>query len=266
MEVEEMLKKWFDRTYDLLEKPSQQNDQRTELEDTVNASISVVENYLWAIVKLLDKRQTRQHILPAKALLRCFYQLTSRITWILMGASVDERQNRMKRLEKKSLEDELKLSEQICGVFENDVRKSTTDVLDKHGKAREVASKRIECLKSCLRKGLPSPIQILKEVVEGEYGTPNEAPSASELIPIVGWPNLHKAVHPDHLVLNYTISRSENGTVYDGDTRENIDDLTYECCVCVHRFLKEIYSFYDLVDFEKIDNEFRELGDAVASR
>ena len=73
-------------------------------------------------------------------------------------------------------------------------------------------------------------------------------------------------MHPDHLVLNFTISNSENGPIYDGDITENIDDLKYECCVCVHRFLKEIYEFYGLMNFEKIDSDFRDLGNVFVSR
>ena len=265
METEEILKKWFDGTYDLLEKHFQQNRQSTELEDTVNASISVVQNYLWSILKLLNKNQVDQHILPAMALLRCLYQLTSRIIWILIGSTDSERCDRLTCLEKKALEDQLKLTEKILKVFKNDKRENTRDALKKYEMAREAMAKRRECLKSCGTKRLPIQEQILEEVFKGVYGEPRKGPGASKLIPIAGWSNLHKAVHPDHLALNFTISNSENGLIYDGDIKENIDGLKYECCVCIHRFLKEVYKFYGLMNFEKIDSDFRELGNMFVS-
>ena len=266
MRIEQLLKKWFDDTCDHLEKHFQQDRQKTELEDTVNASISVVQNYLWSILKLLDKNQVDQHILPAMALLRCLYQLTSRITWILIGINNGERENRIKRLERDSLRNEMKLIEQTLEVYKNDERQNTRDALKKYEMAREAMAKRIELLKSCGTKELPHPIQILEKVFKEEYGVPNEGPGASELIPIAGWQRLHKAVHPDYLVLNFTIFNSEGGLSYNGDIKENIDDLKYECCVCVHRFLKEVYKFYKFKDFDKIDNDFKKLGNAIVLR
>lgn len=266
MEIEQILKNWFDETCDHLEKHFQQHSQKTELEGTVNASITVVQNYLWSILKLLDKNQVDQHILPAMALLRCLYQLTSRITWILMGINDGERENRIKRLERDSLRDELKLIEQILEAYKNDERQNTRDALKKYKMAQENMTERLECLKSCGTKGLPEQIRILKEVFKGEYGVPNKGPGASELIPIAGWRRLHKSVHPDYLVLNYTIFNSEGGLFYYGDIKENIDDLKYECCVCVHRFLKEVYKFYEFKDFGKIENNFIRLGNAIVSK
>ena len=266
MKIEQILTNWFDETYNLLEKHSQEDRQGTELEGTVKASISVVQNYLWSILKLLDKNQQDQHILPAKALMRSLYQLTSRITWVLMGESVVECQDRIKRLEKQSLEEELKLTEMILDVYKNDPRENTKDALKKYEEAREVLLKRIEYLKSFGTKGLSPQPQILENVFKGEYGVSNKGPDASELIPIAGWRKLHNAVHPDYVVLNFTISNSEDGLTYYGDIKENVDDLKYECCVCVHRFLKEIYKFYGFVNFDKIDKDFRELGNAVVSR
>jgi len=144
MEIEQTLKNWFDGTCDLLEDHFQEHRQKTQLENTVNASVSVVQNYFWSILKLLDKNQADQHIQPAKALLRCLYQLTSRITWILMGTSAVEPQDRIERLEKKSLEDEIRLTEEILGVYEDDVRGNTRDALKRHEMAREGFLKRIE--------------------------------------------------------------------------------------------------------------------------
>jgi len=266
MEVEQTLKNWFDGTCDLMEGHFQEHRQETQLENTVNASVSVVQNYLWSILKLLDRNQADQHILPAKALLRCLYQLTSRMTWILMGASADERKDRIEQLEKKSLEDESKLAGRILEVYKNDARENTRIALQRHEKARRDFSKRIENLNTCGTERLPSPIEILKEVFGGEYGEPREGPGASELVPIRGWPDLHKAVHPDYIALNSTISNSENAQSYDGDTREDVAGIKYECCACVHRFLKEIYKFYGFVNFDTIDNDFRELGNAIVSR
>jgi len=261
-----LLKKWFDDTRDHLEKHFQQHRQKTELENTVNASISVVQNYLWSILKLLDKNQVDQHILPAMALLRCLYQLTSRITWILMGINDGVRENRVKLLERKSLMDELNLIKQILKIYENDERQNTRDALKEYEMALEAMAEKIEGLKSCGTEILPEPTQILKEVFKGEYGVPNERPGASEIIPIAGWRRLHKTVHPDYLVLNFTIFNSEDGLSYYGDIKENIEDLKYECCVCVHRFLKEVYNFYKFNDFDKIDNDFKKLGNAIVSR
>lgn len=266
MEIEQLLQNWFDETFDHLKKHFQQQSQRTNLEDAVNASISVLQNYVWSILKLLDKNQPEQHILPAIALLRCLYQLTSRITWILMGIGDAERQNRMERLERDSLSQELKLIEQTLEVFGNDERKNTRDALKKYEMARENIAKRIEHLKSSGTKGLPPPMRILEEVFKGQYGVTSEGPGASELIPIAGWQRLHKGVHPDYLVLNLTIFDSEAGLSYHGDIEEDIDYLKYQCCVCVHRLLKEIYKFYGFLNFDKIDNDFRELCYAIISR
>lgn len=266
MEIEQMLKSWFDQTCDHLEEHFHQHSQNTKLEDTVNASVSVVQNYLWSILKLLDKNQSDQHILPAMALLRCLYQLTSRINWILIGINDSERENRIKRLERDSLRDELKLIEQTLEVYKNDERQNTRDVLKKYEIARKAMAEEIERLKSCGTKELPRPIQILEKVFKEEYGVPNEGPGASKLIPIAEWRRLHKAVHPDYLVLNFTIFSSEGGLSYNGDIKENIDDLKNECCVCIHRFLKEVYKFYKFNDFDKIDNDFRKLGNTIVSR
>jgi len=266
MEIEQMLKNWFDETCDHLEKHFQQHSQKTELEDTVNASITVVQNYLWSILKLLDKNQVDQHILPAMALLRCLYQLTSRITWILIGPTDSERWDRLKCLKKKSLEDQKSLIEKILEVFEDDKRHNTRDVLNKYKEDREAMKERIDYLKSCGVGDMPQPLQVLKEAFEGVYPRPREGPDASETIPLAGWRRLHKAVHPDYLVLESTILNSGGSLLYDGDINENIDDLRYEFCVCVHRFLKEVYKFYKFKDFEKIDNDFKKLGNAIVSR
>lgn len=266
MKIEQTLKNWFDETCNHLEKHFQQHSQKTKLEDTVNASIAVVQNYLWSILKLLDKNQVDQHILPAMALLRCLYQLTSRITWILIGSTDSERCDRLKRLEKSSLEDQKGLTEKILEVFENDKRHDTRDVLNEHKKDLGAMKERIDYLDSCGTQNMPKPLEVLKEAFEGVYGQPREGPDVSKTTPLAAWPRLHKAVHPDYLVLESTIFNSEGSVLYDGDVNENIDDLRYECCVCVHRFLKEVYEFYKFRDFDKIDNDFRRLRNAIVSR
>jgi len=183
-----------------------------------------------------------------------------------MGINDGVRENRVKLLERKSLMDELNLIKQILKIYENDERQNTRDALKEYEMALEAMAEKIEGLKSCGTEILPEPTQILKEVFKGEYGVPNERPGASEIIPIAGWRRLHKTVHPDYLVLNFTIFNSEDGLSYYGDIKENIEDLKYECCVCVHRFLKEVYNFYKFNDFDKIDNDFKKLGNAIVSR
>jgi len=266
MEIEQILKSWFDDTYDHLEKRFSQSNQMSELEGAINPSISVVENYLWGILKLLDKNQAHQHILPAMALLRCLYQLTSRITWIMMGANDGERESRIRRLEKDSLQWELKYVKKVLDAFKSDKRPSTRDYMKDYEMARDSMEKRIESLESTITRKLPTPTQILEEVFAGEYGAPNEGPGASELIPVRAWGTLHKTVHPDDLVLNLTVLDSEDSLIYDGDVKEDIERLKYECCVCVQRFLKEVYKFYGLENFDKIENDFVELTNAIVSR
>jgi len=266
MDIEQILKSWFDDTYDHLEKRFSQSNQMSELEGAINPSISVVENYLWGILKLLDKNQAHQHILPAMALLRCLYQLMSRITWILMGIDDGERENRIRCLERDSLQTELNFVRPVLDAFRNDTRPSTRDYMKDYEMARDFIEKRIESLESTGTRKLPTPTQMLEEVFAGEYGAPNKGPGASELIPIAGWRKLHKAVHPDYLVLYLTVLDSEDSLIYDGDVKEDIGRLKYECCVCAQRFLKEIYKFYGLADFGKIDKDFVELGNAVVSR
>jgi len=261
MEIEQKAKNWFDKTMDLLESRFSNGIIANDLEDAVNSSVAIVSNYASSVFSVLEGERK----LPAMALLRSLYQLTSRLTWILKGSDDSDRRGRLERLEKTSLKDELKLINGILDVFKNDKRENTIEALSEHDNTRSKIEQRINELDKRGVKGMPQALQILKEVFEGVYGQPDEGPDASETIPLAAWPRLHKAVHPDHTILKSTIFNSRDYLLYDGDVvNEDTDGLRYECCVCIHRFLKEIYNFYKF-DFQKIDNEFLELGHMIVN-
>lgn len=262
MQIEQDVKNWFDETMDLLESRFSNGIIANDLEVAVNSSVAIVSNYASSVFGVLEEGRK----LPAMALLRSLYQLTSRLTWILKGSDDSDRHSRLERLEKESRKDELKLIREIQDVFKCDMRKNTIKALSEHDNARVKIEQRIKELENRGVKGMPQPLQILKEVFEGVYGRPKEGPDVSETISIAAWRRLHKAVHPDYIVLESTILNSKGYRSYDGDVvNEDINELRYECCVCIHRFLKEIYNFYKF-DFHKIDNEFLELGRMIVNK
>ncbi|MBW8041833.1 MAG: hypothetical protein FVQ85_17795 [Planctomycetes bacterium] len=262
MEIEQKANNWFDETMDLLESRFSNVIISNDFEKAVSSSVSLVLTYAKSVFCVLKEGEK----LPAMALLRSLYQLTSRLTWILIGLDDLDRRDRLERLEKESLKDELKLQDEIQDVFKNDKRETTIETLCEYDNARVKIEQRINELGNRGVKGMPQPLQILKEVFKGVYGQPNEGPDASETIPIAAWTKLHKAVHPDYLILMSTIFTSGDGVLnFNGDIDVDIDVLRYECCVCVHRFLKEIYNFYEF-DFHKIDNEFLELGQMIVNK
>ena len=260
MQIEQNVKNWFDKTMELLETRFSNGIIANDLEDAVNSSVATIAIYVSSVFGILEGGRK----LPAMALLRSLYQLTSRLTWILMSSTDSDRQDRLKRLEKTSLKDELKLLDGILYIFKSDKRGNTLEALKEYNKVRDKIAQRINELENCGVKDMPQPLLVLKEVFNGVYGQPNEGPGASETIPIRAWSGLHKAVHPDYITLKSTILNS-GVRLYHGDVVEDIDRLRYECCVCTHRFLKEIYNFYGF-DFHKIDDEFLKLSRIIADR
>ena len=263
MQIEQDVKNWFDETMDLLESRFSDGIIANDLEDAVNSSVTIVLSYALAMFRVLEVGED----LPAMALLRSLYQFTSRLAWILIGSDDSDRRSRLERLEKTSLKDQLKLIGEIQDVFKNDKRENTIEALSEHDNIRSKIEQRINELDKCgVKKEIPQPLQIFKEVFfEGVYGTPNEGLDASKTIPIAAWKRLHAAVHPDYTILKSTITNSTGCLLYNGKVNEDIDELRYECCVCIHRFLKEIYNFYKF-DFHKIDNEFLELGHRIVNK
>ncbi len=261
MEIEQKAKNWFDETMDLLESRFSDGIIANDLEGAVNSSVTIVLSYALAMFRVLEVGED----LPAMALLRSLYQFTSRLTWILIGSDDSDRRSRLECLEKTSLKGQLRLINGILDVFKNDKRENTIEALSEHDNTRSKIEQRINELDKRGVKEMPQPLQIFKEVFEGVYGTPNEGPGASKIIPIAAWEKLHKAVHPDYTILKSTITNSTGCLLYDGKVNEDIDGLRYECCVCIHRFLKEIYNFYKF-DFQKIDIEFLELGHMIVNK
>ena len=259
MDIEQKAKNWFDETMDLLESQFPNGIIEDDLEYSVNSSVTIVLSYAKSIFRILESGED----LPAMALLRSLYQFTSRLIWILIGSDDSDRHNRLERLEKTSLKDQLNFISEIKNVFENDKRESTIEALSEYDKNRVKIEERIKELDKRSVKGMPQqPSQILKEAFGGVYGQPDEGPDTSGTIPIAAWTRLHKAVHPDYTILKSTITNSTGCRLYNGKVNEDVDGLRYECCVCIHRFLKEIYKFYDL-NFQTIDNEFAELGNMI---
>jgi len=203
--------------------------------------------------------------LPAMALLRSLYQFTSRLTWILIGSDDSDRRGRLECLEKKSLKDELKLINGILVVFKNDKRENTVEALSEYENDRVEIEERIEELDKRNVEKMPGALEILKKAFEEVYDQPDEGPDASETIPIAAWARLNKAVHPDYTILKSTVTNSTGCRLYDGKVNEDVDGLRYECCLCIHRFLKEIYNFYNF-DFQKIHNEFVELTNMIINK
>jgi len=262
MKIEQDVKNWFDETMDLLESRFPNGIIANDLEDAVNSSVTIVLSYASSIFRVLEGGED----LPAMALLRSLYQFTSRLIWILIGSDDSDRRGRLERLEKKSLKDALNLIGEIQEVFKNDTREETIKALNEHNDDSVEIKRWIEELESRDVNGIPQPLQILKEAFEGVYDSPNTAvPQPSETIPIAAWTRLHKAVHPDYTILKSTITNSTGCRLYNGKVNEDVDGLRYQCCVCIHRFLKEIYNFYKF-DFQKIDNEFLELGRMIVNK
>ncbi len=261
MEIEQKAKKWFDETMDLLESRFPNGIIKNDLEDTVNSSVTIVSSYASSIFCVLEGGED----LPAMALLRSLYQFTSRLTWILIGSDDSDRRGRLECLEKKSHKDELKLINGILDVFKNDKRESTIEALSKYGNDRVEIEERIEELDKRNVEEMPGALEILKEAFGGVYGQPDEGPDTSGTIPIAAWARLNKAVHPDYTILKSTVTNSTGCRLYDGRVNEDVDGLRYECCVCIHRFLKEIYKFYDF-NFQTIDKEFAELGNMIINK
>jgi hypothetical protein len=261
MEIEQKVKNWFDETMVLLESRFSKCSIANDLEDVVNSSVSLVLKYALSMFDILEQKRN----LPAMALLRVLYQLISRVTWILMGTDDSVRQSRLERLEKTSLKDQLKLINEILDAFKDDKRETTINVLSEYDRSRKEIEQRIKELNTRNVKEILQPSQILKEVFENIYDQPNGELGASKLIPIKDWLYLHRAIHPDYIILKSAISDSTGCTLYEGDVNENTDMIRYECCVCIHRFLKEIYGFYKF-NFKKIDNEFFELSTLMSNK
>lgn len=261
MEIEQYAKKWFDETMDLLESRFSNVVISNDLENAVNSSVTIVLSYALSMFRVLEEGED----LPAMALLRSLYQFTSRLTWILKGSDDSDRRGRLERLEKTSLKDQLKLMDAIQDVFKNDKRKTTIEQLNRYANDRVEIEQKIKEFDKRKVKEIPQPVQMFKEVFGEVYGQPNEGPDTSKTIPIAAWARLHKAVHPDYTILKSTITNSTGGTLYEGKVNEDVDGLRYECCVCIHRIFKELYSFYDF-NFQTIDNEFKELGNWILNK
>jgi hypothetical protein len=261
METEQILKDRFDKTINQLENRFSDHTRKSVLDATVFASIPMVQNYAWSILKLLN--QEDKHILPAMALLRCLHEFTSRIVWILMGSTQKECEERLRRFEMSTLIAEKRLIKGVLDLYQNQqgLSEEVLNALGKHKTTKVKIEERIEELKASGIAEMPKPLEILK-IVYGAFEkrqNNNGCPPAGEMAAILAWPRLHRAVHPDYLVLKSSISTTDGTQLYNGDVDADIDDLKYECCLCVCRSLQEIYRHYNLENLQKIYDVFSNL-------
>jgi hypothetical protein len=262
MEIEQPLS-WINETLDQLEKCFSGRTGKTELDAIVFASMPMVQNYLSCTLEILERGRK----LPAMALLRCLYQFTSRIAWILMGSTQEECENRLKRLEISALIDEKKLINRILILYPQDQQKTAEVVcaIKEHNASKVKIEGRIKELDDSGVKEAPVPLEILKDVygIFGKKLNHNGCPPVEEMAAIVTWPRLHRAVHPDYLVLKSSIATTEHTHLYEGDVDKDIEGLKYECCLCVYRFLQEIHRYYKLENFKKMQSVFSNMTSAI---
>jgi hypothetical protein len=260
MEIEQPLS-WVNETIEQLENRFSGHTEKSELDTIVFASMPMVQNYLSCALEILEGRRK----LPAMALLRCLYQFTSRITWILMGSTQKECEERLRCCEMSALIDEKKLIDRILGLLQQDQRELVLNKVKEYAAEKVKMEEKIEELKKSGVKEMPKPEILLKIVYDtlGKGHNKNVRSSSGEMAAIVAWKRLHQAVHPDYLVLKSSIATTEGTQLYEGDVDADIDGLKYECCLCVYRFLQEIYRHYNLENFQRIQDAFSELTKAI---
>jgi len=232
MEIEETINKWFEKTEDALDNLDSEK-KNTNLYFLIVNSLPTFGNYLHAAIMILGSKRR----LPAKALLRVSGQLVSRVVWVLKGQDENERQNRLSRWKLDSYCEGRRYDEKIVKFYAGDERA----LVEKRIKER---SEKINKLEKCGIRRLPQPEQIFEQA----FG--------KNLLAVGMYSQYHTAVHPDLLVLSGTISEDGQVIMCDGDTKEPIDDLKFECLIQVYIFFKEIRKFYDL-DFQEIESGFQ---------
>jgi len=236
MGIDETINKWFDEIEDKLQ---QRGQPKNIIDNMTFASLSLIDNYLNTILMIVNNGSR----LPAMALLRVLNQFVSRIVWVLIGNNEDksELQNRFNRWELSSYKKERVFLKKIMGFYARKERAQFENAIKKY-------EQKVENLEKTGIKNLPPPEQILEDV----FGT--------KQIAIGMYSRLHRAVHPDLLVLRRTFKNNEAGYTYDGDVDEKTDDLKFECLICAHRFFKEICRYYNIYSLsQKIENEFNKL-------
>jgi hypothetical protein len=236
MKIDETINKWFDEIEDKLQ---QHGQPKNNIDNMTFASLSLIDNYLNTILMIVNNGSR----LPAMALLRVLNQFVSRIVWVLMGYNKDESelQNRFDSWVLTSYKKKHKFLNNIAGFYAREEKNQFESTI-------KIYEQEIDKLKKAGVKELPQPEQILEEV----FGT--------KLIAIGQYSRLHKASHPDLIVLGKTFKNNGTHYMYDGDVDEKINDLKFECLICAHRFFKEICRYYKVDSLsQKIESEFNTL-------
>jgi hypothetical protein len=260
MEIEQPLS-WVNETLDQLEKRFSGRTEKNELDAIVFASMPMVQNYLSCTLEILEGGRK----LPAMALLRCLYQLTSRIAWILMGSTQEECEERLRCFKMSALQDAAKLIDRVLTLYQQNqqgIAEVVLNALREHKATKVEIEKKIKELRAFKVAEMPHPLEILKTVYGASEKRQNHngLPPVGEMAAILAWPRLHQAVHPDYLVLKLRIATTKGTWLYEGDDVDaDIDGLKYECCLCVYRFLQEVYKCYKLENFQKIQDVFSDL-------
>ncbi len=232
MEIDETINKWFDETENRLRAIGL---PKNNVNDTVLASISLIDNYLNNTMMIL-KQGCR---LPSMALLRVTGEFIAKLIYCLKGSTQGPNVNqRIESWRKTSLIKRKKYYENIIDRYSGCNRKKVQKWIDET--KNEVGKIKVN--------ELPDTAKIFEET----FGKKHPVGRAGMYLRYLG------AVHLDWETLEETIKRNKTGTEYMGDVEYNIEDLKFECLTHGYIFFQYLYEYYNL-DFKEIQNEYKML-------
>ena len=232
-DIEETINKWFDEVQDKLRKHGLQ----TGFDELIFAALGLLDYYFNCALMILNKGSR----LPAMALLRCTGEFIAKITYCLQGDN-GQGLNTEKRVEvwrKSTLKEDRKYCNSIIDKYTGDDRNKVQSHIDKIDE--EIAK--------IPNDKMLSTAAIFEEVFAESFSFAK----AGMYQQFLG------AVHIDLKIVEETIEKKEGVTEYKGDVDYDIDDLKFNCVTQFFYFLRAVYNYYGLKNFDKIENEYKTL-------
>lgn len=233
-DIEETINKWFDEVQDKLRKHGLQ----TGFDELIFAALGLLDNYFNCALMILNKGSR----LPAMALFRCTGEFIAKITYCLQGENGQglNTEERVESWRKLTLEKDKDFCKSIIDKYTGDDRNNVQKRIDKIDE--EIAK--------IITDKLSSTATIFEEVFAESF------PFAKAGM----YQQFLGAVHLDLKILAETIGEKESVTEYIGDIEDyDIEELKFNCVTQFFYFLRAVYNYYGLKNFDKIENEYKTL-------